>query len=88
MTECAVYGCDELVHAKRLCSKHDQRYRKHDDVGINYRSRMNRILVNDLSTYIPKLRTCYEAQALREMFFLGKYHGGLSINYNEAIGCD
>ena len=88
MKKCVVYGCEDNVHAKKLCGKHYKRYRKHEDVGVNYKARVNRLLINDTSSYLPKIRTCYENQALREIFYAGKYQGGLTVNYHEAIGID
>jgi hypothetical protein len=88
MELCSVHGCDNRIHCKTLCAKHYQRIRKHEDIGVNYKHRMNRTLINDRSSYLPSLTTTYEKQALREMFFRGKHHGGLEINYNFAIAID
>ncbi len=82
---CAVHGCNEIIKARKLCNKHYQRYMKHRDVGINYRERMNRLLVNDISTWTKPLITNYEVQALREIFSGGKHQGCLRVNYNAAM---
>lgn len=88
MTICSAADCDNKVSCKGLCAKHYQRLRCHGDVRTSYKSRMHRVLINDLSTYQHDYVTAYERQALREIFFRGKYHGSLSINYNECTGGD
>lgn len=85
MDKCSIHGCDNSIIAKGLCIKHYQRKKRHQDTGINYKRRMNRIMINDNLMSIPVIRTSYESQALREMFFGGKHHGGLNINYEMAI---
>jgi hypothetical protein len=34
----------------------------------------------------PGIISAYERQALREIFYGGKHHGALVVNWNESIG--
>lgn len=86
MHKCSIDNCDNKISAKGLCSKHYTRMHRHQDPGINYRARQHRIMLNDLNTFTESTVNCYELQALREIFFLGKHHAGVTINYNEALG--
>jgi hypothetical protein len=88
MKHCSIHGCDGKIKARGMCSKHYERVRRHNDPSTNYTFRRNRILINDVSTYLIPRLTAYEAQALKEMFFGGKHHGGLRINYGEALGIE
>lgn len=85
---CSAYECDRPSRARTLCTMHYERLRKHGDIGINYKSKMNRLMVKDISAYIPSLITSYEQTALREIFFRGKNHGGVTISHDWAIGID
>lgn len=84
MTTCCIYDCDNPVKSRNLCSKHYQRQIRHGDTGINYKSRINRVFVNDISTYIRSSRTYFEEQVLNELFCLGRHQGCLAPNYGEA----
>lgn len=86
MKTCCIDGCDNPIKARQLCAMHYQRDRRHGDTGVNYSYRINRVFLNDVSTYIPSLRTPREDQILSELFCLGRHQGALTPNYNEAIG--
>lgn len=86
MKMCGVYGCDTKSHAKGLCAMHYQRLRRHGDVRTNYRYRVNRLQINDISVYIKNDVSIYELDGLRDIFYLGKHHGALKINYDDFVG--
>lgn len=85
MAQCTVADCENKGRRRGLCDKHYVRLITHGDVRTNFRKRYNRVLVNDLSQYDEHYVSGYERQALREMFFRGKHHGGLSVNYDQCI---
>jgi hypothetical protein len=84
MRACIIHGCENEAKARKLCSKHYERQRRHEDVGVNFRDRMYRIYINDISFYIPSIRTPTESAAICELFCLGKHQGTLVPNYGEA----
>lgn len=79
MHKCSINNCESYIKAKGLCSKHYERVRRNQDPGINYQSRQHRIMLNDSNAFTQSKVNCYELQALREIFFLGKHHAGLTL---------
>ncbi len=84
MRTCSIHGCDGSVKARNLCAKHYQRDKRHSDTGVNYKYRMNRLMITDNSTYIPTHTSRFERQVLRELFCMGRHQGPLVPNDNEA----
>lgn len=84
MKICSIDGCDNPIKSRNLCGKHYTRDRKHNDTGINYKFRINRLFLNDISSYIPTLTSPYERRVLQELFCMGRHQGTLKVNYNEA----